>query len=61
LVDEIRAIYPSLPLVIASGREQDNVRSLFKDVPLISFVNKPYTADALIAALRGVGIGRSAR
>jgi DNA-binding response OmpR family regulator len=59
LVHEIRAIYPSLPVVIASGREQENLRSQFKDLPLISVVKKPYTADALRAALRAVGIGRS--
>ena len=56
LVHEIRAIYPSLPIVIASGGGQENLRSLFKDLPLISVVNKPYTADELKAALRAVGI-----
>jgi PAS domain S-box-containing protein len=56
LVREIRSIYPSLPVVIASGRGQEDLRVLFKDAPLISVVSKPYTADSLIAALRVVGI-----
>jgi DNA-binding response OmpR family regulator len=56
LVHEIRTIYPSLPIIIASGHGQESLRSLFKDVPLIAIVNKPYTADGLTAALRTVGI-----
>jgi PAS domain S-box-containing protein len=56
LVHEIRAIYPSLPIVIASGGGQEKLRSLFKSVSLISVVNKPYSADELTAALRAVGI-----
>jgi PAS domain S-box-containing protein len=56
LVHEIRTIYPSLPIIIASGHGQESLRSLFKDVPLIAIVNKPYTADGLKAALRTVGI-----
>jgi CheY-like chemotaxis protein len=57
LVHEIRAIYPSLPIVIASGGGgQEKLRSLFKGVSLISVVNKPYSADELTAALRAVGI-----
>jgi len=56
LVHEIRAIYPSLPIVIASGRGRENLSSLFKDLTLISVVNKPYSASGLTAALRAVGI-----
>jgi PAS domain S-box-containing protein len=56
LVHEIRAIYPSMAIVIASGRGRENLRSLFKNLTLITVVNKPYSADGLMAALRAVGI-----
>ena len=56
LAREIRSFYPSLPLVIASGRGQEDLRLLFKGVPQISLVSKPYTAKGLIAALRAIGI-----
>jgi signal transduction histidine kinase/CheY-like chemotaxis protein len=56
LVQELRAIYPALPIVIASGRGQENLRSHFKQTPLISIVNKPYTDDTLTEALRAVGV-----
>lgn len=54
LVREVRAIYPSLPIVIVSG--QQNLRELFKDTQCIAFVNKPYTAEELKAAIRSIGI-----
>jgi CheY-like chemotaxis protein len=54
LVREIRAIYPSLPIVIASG--QNDAGYLLKDEPSIAFVRKPYTSDQLKAAIRSVGI-----
>jgi two-component system response regulator PhoP len=56
LVREIRSVYPSVPFVITSGRGQEELRSHFKDVPLIAMVSKPYTADELTAAMRALGI-----
>jgi PAS domain S-box-containing protein len=56
LVKEVRAIYPSLPIVIATGRQTDEVREILKDSASIAFVNKPYTSDDLKAALRSLGI-----
>ena len=50
---EISSIYPSFPLLIASGRGQENCRSLFKDLPLTSVVSKPYTAEELKAPFGG--------
>ena len=40
-------IYPSLPLVIASGQSKKELRRLFKDMALVGFVSKPYTAEEL--------------
>ena len=56
LVKEVRSIYPSLPIVIASGQATRDVGEVFKDLVLVAIVNKPYTGDDLKAALRTVGI-----
>jgi PAS domain S-box-containing protein len=56
LVREVRSIHPSLPIVIASGQREDELRRLFKDTPAIVFVRKPYTANELRAAIRAIGI-----
>jgi CheY-like chemotaxis protein len=56
LVRKIRSIYPSLPIIIASGQAQHHLRGLFPDMDSLSFVAKPYTAEQLRAALRHSGI-----
>jgi CheY-like chemotaxis protein len=56
LVREIRTAYPSLPVVIASGRDGEDVRNLFKATASIAFVRKPYTSVDLCGALRSFGI-----
>ena len=56
LVREIRSIYPSLPIVIASGHGAEDVQNIFKSTPSIAFVGKPYTSDDLSGALRSFGI-----
>ena len=56
LVREIRSLYPTLPLVVASGRGREDLQLLFAGVPRLSVVSKPYTADGLTAALRAVSI-----
>jgi PAS domain S-box-containing protein len=56
LVREIRSVHPSLPVVIASGRAEDEVRELLKQATPIAFLHKPYAADDLYAALRAAGL-----
>jgi DNA-binding response OmpR family regulator len=56
LVREVRSIYPSLPIVIASGRSKDEVRQLLGDASLIAFGHKPYTPAELCGALGTVGV-----
>ena len=51
LVSEVRAIYPSLPIVIASGYGEDTLRSRFKSDDRITFLGKPYIAEQLRTAL----------
>jgi PAS domain S-box-containing protein len=56
LVREIRASHPSLPVVIASGGDNADLRNSFKETSFIDFVRKPYTSDELCRALRRFGI-----
>ena len=56
LVGELRSIYPSLPIVVASGHGKADLEALFRNTTSIAFVRKPYTADELRAAIRAVGI-----
>jgi len=56
LIAELRSIYPSMPVIIASGRGADDLRERFKGIPSISFVSKPYNAEGLRAAMRAIGI-----
>ena len=56
LVREVRSMYPSLPIVVASGQGREELRQLFKDMASITFVKKPYTSEDLKAAIRAIGI-----
>jgi len=55
LVREVRSIYPTLPIVIATGQGGIETREIFKGMDSIAFVNKPYTADELKAVMRSFG------
>jgi PAS domain S-box-containing protein len=56
LLKEIRALFPSLPVVLASGAHHANLARLAEEYPRIAIVSKPYTEQTLIDALRHVGI-----
>ena len=56
LVREIRSVYPSLPIVVASGQGKGQLEAIFKGMRLMAFASKPYTSDDLLGALRTVGI-----
>ncbi len=47
LAAELRALYPRLPIVIASGYGSDVLRERFKADPNIRFIGKPYTQEDL--------------
>ena len=55
LAKEIRALYPSLPLIIATGQASRDIRRTLNDAN-IAFVDKPYTASTLLSALAQVGL-----
>jgi PAS domain S-box-containing protein len=56
LVREIRSLHPTLPIVIASGRDTEEVRKLLSNTPSIVFIRKPYLEEDLLAGLRSFGI-----
>ena len=56
LVAEVRAIYPSMPIVIASGYGEDTLRSLFRADDRIAFLSKPYIAGQLRTALASLHV-----
>jgi len=56
LVNELRAIYPTLPIVIASGHSESSLLDRFQGHDLIGLLPKPYTSEQLEKALRGVGV-----
>jgi CheY-like chemotaxis protein len=56
LVGEMRAIHPTLPVVIATGHGARTMRDAFKNARSVAFLEKPYTAADLLGALRSLGV-----
>jgi CheY-like chemotaxis protein len=56
LVADVRAIKPSLPIVIASGYEEEGLRDRFKLDARIAFLSKPYVAEQLRATLASLNV-----
>jgi PAS domain S-box-containing protein len=56
LIREIRALYSSLPVVLATGRGVAEIKQLLKNEANVAYVVKPYVADDLLGALAGLGI-----
>jgi CheY-like chemotaxis protein len=56
LVREVRSIYPSLPIVIATGQSSTDMGETFKGMVSLAIVTKPYTSDQLKAAIRAIGV-----
>ena len=56
LIREMRALHPSLPVVVASGQGEGAVRDRFKDLARIVVLAKPFSGDELGSALRAAGV-----
>jgi PAS domain S-box-containing protein len=56
LLRDIRALFPKMPVVLASGAQVANLQLLSNEYPGIAIVSKPYTAQMLITALRHLGV-----
>ncbi len=53
---ELRALRPHLPLVIASGYDEGDMRRRFAATDRIAFVSKPYDAQGLCRVLSDLGV-----
>ena len=56
LTKEVRQQWPDMPVVIASGRDRDEVRQAFAGDDKVAAVSKPYDINMLLAALRALGV-----
>jgi len=56
LVSEIRALYPTLPIVLASGYDERMVRSKLKTHDRIAFLAKPYQTRDLQVVLSSLDV-----
>ncbi len=54
LVNELRVLYPHLPVLIASGYGEGDLRHRLGGNGRLAFVGKPYTQDDLRKALAGL-------
>jgi two-component system, cell cycle sensor histidine kinase and response regulator CckA len=51
---ELRAMNPTLPVLIMSGFSEEEARKRLPSDPLITFLPKPFTADDLVRSLSGL-------
>jgi PAS domain S-box-containing protein len=56
LVRELRGIYPTLPILIASGESAASLMDRFKSYERVGVLGKPYTIAQLGSALRSIGV-----
>jgi CheY-like chemotaxis protein len=56
LVAELRKICPSLPIIVASGYGESEVRRRFEAEQRFAFLNKPFEQGSLRAALDSLGL-----
>jgi CheY-like chemotaxis protein len=56
LVAELRTICPSLPIIVASGYGESEVRRLFAADQRFAFLGKPFEQAALRAAIDSLGL-----
>jgi DNA-binding response OmpR family regulator len=56
LIRELKALYPTLPIVLATGQNTIDLARMLRPLEKIAFVTKPYTATDLLSALDSLGI-----
>jgi DNA-binding response OmpR family regulator len=56
LTTELRAQHPGLPILIASGRSERELKERFAGDPRVGVLVKPYTASMLVDALAALGV-----
>jgi DNA-binding NtrC family response regulator len=58
LIGEMRALHPSMPIVIASGYGEAALQKQFANDKRIAFLAKPYATNQLKAALESLNVER---
>jgi DNA-binding response OmpR family regulator len=56
LTRDVRRMWPDMPVVIASGRDRNEVARVFADDDKVTAIGKPYDTSMLLNALRGLGV-----
>jgi DNA-binding response OmpR family regulator len=56
LAREVRRRWPDMPVVIASGRDRNEVAKVFADDAKVAAIGKPYDMTMLLNALRALGV-----
>jgi CheY-like chemotaxis protein len=56
LAAEVRALHADLPLLIASGRSEHELKDQFSADKRVAVLSKPYTGPLLIDALASLGV-----
>lgn len=56
LICDIRETHPVLPLLVASGEDQADLKSRLGSYAPIAFLGKPYDTDQLGRALKALGV-----
>lgn len=56
LAGELRALRPELPIVIASGRSERELKERFAGDRRVAVLSKPYTPALLLDALESLGV-----
>jgi DNA-binding response OmpR family regulator len=60
LAAELRASHPGLPILIASGRSERELKERFAGDARMGLLVKPYTASMLLEALASLGVKSTA-
>jgi DNA-binding response OmpR family regulator len=56
LTREVRRQFPDMPVVIATGRDRNEVARIFADDDKVAAIGKPYDGPMLLNALRALGV-----
>jgi CheY-like chemotaxis protein len=56
LTREVRQQFPDMPVVIATGRDSNEVARVFAGDPKVAAIGKPYDSPMLLKALRALGV-----
>jgi CheY-like chemotaxis protein len=56
LISDLRKMCPDLPIIVASGYGEGELRRRFKAYDKFAFLNKPYERTSLLAAIYSLGL-----